>query len=449
MIARFAVAIPLLFLAGCGAASSSLQKETKLVAKIHDSHFPIAHDSYNSISPASDGKVYYVLSSEAYNTAAQMYSFNPATQKIEHLGDLNEACHQNDKKAISQGKSHVNFVESDGKLYFATHIGYYSIIDGMEKMGVPPPGYTAYPGGHLLAYDMRAKTFEDLAMAPAGEGIITMNMDTGRGRIYGLTWPTGRFFRYDLHTRDMKDLGPVAQDGENGKGDKYQTICRSLAIDTRDGSVYFTTSPGAIMRYRVSTDALETVSTDSMVKDYFGQYDPHSAGHMGYNWRQTIWHPGSNMIYGVHGNSGYLFRFDPTHGRIEVLDRITSMPSKATGMFDQFSYGYLGFKLGPDNETIHYLTGGPVFDNGIRVAGKANTAKGESKGTENLHLVTWHVPDGKYSDYGPIMLENGERPAYVNSLAVAKDGTVCALSRVTQNGKTRTDLITFSGPLSK
>src|SRR6476659_9454696 len=101
MIARFAAAISLLFLAGCGTANSTLQKKAQLVAKIHDSHFPIAHDSYNSISPASDGKVYYVLSSEAYNTAAQMYSFDPATQKIEHLGDLNEACHQNEKKAIA------------------------------------------------------------------------------------------------------------------------------------------------------------------------------------------------------------------------------------------------------------------------------------------------------------------------------------------------------------
>jgi hypothetical protein len=28
-------------------------------------------------------------------------------------------------------------------------------------------------------------------------------------------------------------------------------------------------------------------------------------------------------------------------------------------MFDEFSYGYLGFTLGPDEQTIYYLTGGP------------------------------------------------------------------------------------------
>ena len=64
------------------------------------------------------------------------------------------------------------------------------------------------------------------------------------------------------------------------------------------------------------------------------------------------------MIYGVHGNSGYLFRFDPRVPRVEVLDRITSLPSQRSGMFDEFSYGYLGFILGPDGNTLYYLTGG-------------------------------------------------------------------------------------------
>jgi hypothetical protein len=30
-------------------------------------------------------------------------------------------------------------------------------------------------------------------------------------------------------------------------------------------------------------------------------------------------------------------------------------------MYDPFSDGYLGFALGPDGRTTHYLTGGPVY----------------------------------------------------------------------------------------
>ena len=126
--------------------------ETKrLLARTWNSGFDLAHDSYNSISAASDGRIYYVLSSEMVATGAMLFSFDPVAQRVETLADLTEACGEKGLKAIPQGKSHVNFVESDGQLYFATHIGYYSIVDGMETMGVPPAGYKPYPGGHLLA----------------------------------------------------------------------------------------------------------------------------------------------------------------------------------------------------------------------------------------------------------------------------------------------------------
>jgi hypothetical protein len=415
----------------------------KLIAKTYNSGFRLAHDTYNGMGTGSDGKIYYVLSAEPHDTAGQMYVFDPKTGKTRHLGDLTEVCGEKDRKSVAQGKSHVNFVEADGKLYFATHIGFYSIIDGMEKMGVPPPGWSPYPGGHLLAYDMKSGAFENLGLAPLGEGILTMNMDAQRNRIYGLTWPSGRFFTFDLKTRTLKDFASLFLDGENGKGQAYRTICRSLAIDPRDGAVYFTTGDGAIQRYNYQKDALELVAGDDLKKDYFGLYDPSSAGHMAYNWRQVFWNPGDNRIYGVHGNSGYLFRFDPQAERVEVLDRITSEPSRQSGMFDQFSYGYLGFALGPDKRTIYYLTGGPVYVDGKRVRGKDNTAKGESKGEEDLHLVTWDILARRYTDHGAIYFENGDRPAYVNSIAVGLDGAVYTLSRVRGEGHTRTDLISI------
>lgn len=420
-----------------------------LTATVYDSGLDISHDAYNAISSASDGRIYYVLSTESVDVGAQMYVFDPATRKVTHLGDLTEASGEKGQKFIPQGKSHVNFVEANGKLYFATHVGYYEIKDGMETMGDPPNGYRAYPGGHFLAYDMKKRTFENLAIAPNGEGIITMNMDVKRGRIYGITWPTGLFVRYDLADKSLRNLGPTADHGEAGRGDTYQTVCRSLAIDPRDGSVYFTNSKGDIFRYRYDSDAIELVAGDNLRKDYFGQYDAHSAGHMGYNWRQTVWSERDHSVYGVHGNSGYLLRFDPKAERVDVIDRITSQPSKATGMFDQFSYGYLGFKLGPDGHTIHYLTGGPVYENGRRVAGKESTAKGEAKGAEDLRLVSYDLLTHGYRDNGAVFLPDGSRPSYVNSIAVGIDGTVYALARITVNGKTRGDLISFPGPLKK
>jgi hypothetical protein len=438
-----------ILLTGCRAARPPLPGSERIAATAYDSGFPLSHDSYNSISCASDGKIYYVLSSESVDTGAQMYVFDPATRKVTHAGDLTEACGEKGKNTISQGKSHVRFVEANGKLYFATHIGYYTIRDGMETVGVPPEGHLPYPGGHFLAYDLASRRFEDFGHSPDGEGIISMNMDARRGRLYGLSWPTGHFITYDLSTRQWKNLGPVADKGESVKGAGYQTICRSLVVNPEDGSVYLTNSFGKISRYDYASETIQPAGGDDLVKDYFGVYDPQSAGTMAYNWRYAVWHAKSHAVYGVHGNSGYLFRYTPQTGRVDLLDRITSAPSRLSGMFDQFSYGYLGFDLGPDGETLHYLTGAPVYANDKRVAGKASTAKGESKGVEDLRLITWNISEQRYADHGAIYLSDGSRPEYVNSIAVGKDGTVYCLSRITRGATSRTDLISFAGPLKR
>jgi hypothetical protein len=424
--------------AACGRAAAA---EPRLVAHAYDSGFADAHDTYNGIGVASDGRVYYVLSSERHDVAAQVFVLDPAVGRPRHVADLDEATGQKGRRAIAQGKSHVNFVEASGRLYFATHIGFYSAVDGMEKMGIPPAGFSPYPGGHLLAYDLATGKIDDLAVAPEREGVLTMNVDARRQRIYALTWPSGQFFRHDIRSRATKTIGRFFEDGENGKGARYRTVCRSLAVDPEDGSVYFTRGEGTILRYRYDRDAVEPVQGDDLKKDYFGQYEAASAGHMAYNWRQTAYRAADRLFYGVHGNSGYLFSFDPRAERVEILERITSAPSRRSGMFDQFSYGYLGFTLGPDGRTLHYLTGGPIYENGRRLAGKSSTAKGESKGAENLHLVTYDIPARRYTDHGPVFYDDGTRPSNVNSIAVGRDGTVYAIARIPRGEGFRVDLI--------
>ena len=423
--------------------------DAKLIATVYNSGFEYAHDTYNGLSSASDGKIYYVLCSQLIDIAGQMYSFDPKTGTIEHLGDLSGICGEKGMKVVAQGKSHVNFIESNGKLYFATHLGYYSIIDGMEKAGIPDKGYKAYRGGHILAFDMKSKTFEDLCIAPDNEGIITMNMDIHRGLIYGLTWPTGCLFRYNVASKEMINTGPLTGKGEAGMGPDFRVICRSIVIDPEDGTVYLTNAEGQIKYLKVGSDIVEIIAGEDLKKDYFGTYDVSTAGSMAYNWRQAFWYAPKKKIYGIHGNSGYLFCFDPAIPRVDVLERLTSIPSKLTGMNDQFSYGYLGFKLGPDGHTIYYLTGGPVYEAGNRVMGAATTRMGEAKGLEDLHLITYDILTEKYLDHGAVFYPDGQRPLYVNSIAIGNDGTVYTLARITENGKTRTDLISFKGPFKK
>jgi hypothetical protein len=453
IVRSFFLPFLILTLGACSRPDAATQQSTspssrKVIARTFNSGFELAHDTYNGISVASDGRVYYVLCSESIDMGAQMYSYDPATDEIRHLGDLTEASGEKGSKAIPQGKSHVSFVESNGKLYFASHVGYYTVKDGRELMGVPPPGYKRYPGGHFLAYDMATGEFEDLAKAPVEQGILTMTMDTRRRRLYGLTWPSGYFLRYDLETKELRNLGQISEQGEAGTGPTYRTLCRSIVVNLEDGSVYLTTGDGVILRYRYDRDSIEAVRGEDLKKDYFGSYDPTSPGHMGYNWRQALWYAPEKAVYAVHGNSGYLFRFDPGIPQVDVLERITSEPSKRSGMFDKFYYGYLGFTLGPDDRTLHYLTGGPIFVDGKRVIARSTVQVG-ARGEENLHLVTYDIAGGKHTDHGPIFFTDGQRPSYVNSIAVGKDGAVYAISRVTEDGRTRADLIRIPGPLAQ
>jgi hypothetical protein len=421
------------------------------IARRFFSGFDLAHDTYNAISCASDGKIYYVLCSEDIEIGGKMCSYDPTTDRIKILGDLNDICGQSGSRKITQGKSHVEFYENNGKLYFGTHVGHYEMIKGMERLPVQPiREFGLYPGGHFLTYDLITEKFADLGMISPGEGILTMTMDRDRARLYAISWPNGHFIRLDIKTGSIKNLGPISLKGEAGDlGSDYRVLCRSMFVFPEIGTVYFTNAEGDIFYYHPDEDVITKLEDVHLRRDYFGTYDISSAGSMGYNWRKIHWHPEEKVAYGIHGNSGYLFRFDPKKKDLEIMDRLTSGPSRKTGMFDQFSYGYLGFYLDVKNNLIYYLTGGPIFENGKRIEGESSIPRGGSKGPENLHLVTYNLTTNRYCDHGPIYYPDGSRPFFVNSIALDKTGNIYTLARMDYQGNIIADLVKIESPVKQ
>ena len=110
-----------------------------------------------------------------------------------------------------------------------------------------------------------------------------------------------------------------------------------------------------------------------------------------------------------------------------------------------YTYGYLGFDIGPDGQTIYYLTGGPIYEDGKRVKAE-DLARGGARGLENLHLVTYNLEESKYVDHGPVFYEDGSRPTYVNSIAIGPKGDIYTLARFEHGGKTISDLVKISSP---
>lgn len=398
-----------------------------LPARWHDSGFPAGDDHYNALTAASDGKLYYVLCSKGIGTGARMFSFDAATGQTKLLGDLTEAVGEKDRKAVPQGKSHVPFFEHQGKLYFATHLGYYRHEGGKEIVGDPPPGYQPYPGGHFLSYDLATGKFEDLALAPDREGILTMGMDARRGKLYGLTWPSGLFLTYDLATGKLQNHGLTAGKGERGAGAEFRVVSRSIAVDPLIGHASLSTADGDVLFYDPQSNTLRRAEGVTLRRDGFGPWDPNAPGSMAYNWRQTVFYRPGNVFYGVHGGSGMLFRYNSSGKEIYLSERIASSKSREMGMYDAFRYGYLGLTLGPDGHTLYYLTGTPAG--------------------EEIRLVTYHIPTAHYTDHGAIVLDDGRRPNWAQSIAIGPDQRIYTVSKIVDQGKVKVDLVSFPDPL--
>src|SRR5690554_3408799 len=170
-----------------------------MIAKTYFSGFDDARETYNAISEASDGRIYYVLCSTRHDVGAQLYVYDPKSDSTSFIADFSEVFGEKQLNYISQGKSHTEFYEVDDKLYFATHVGFYEMIDGAQNLPVnAPEGFKLYPGGHFVYYDMKTEEIKSLAIAPKGEGVLAMTMDLERKHLYGIIWPTGYFLHYDM-----------------------------------------------------------------------------------------------------------------------------------------------------------------------------------------------------------------------------------------------------------
>lgn len=412
-----------------------------LVAKTYNSGFK--HDnelSWRGISAASDGNIYYVLCSHKINYGAKMFMYNPKIDQTKFLGDLTKISGEGNMKAVPQGKSHNRLQEMDGKLYFATHIGYFQSKGGAERMSpTVPKGYQFYPGGQMLSYDLSTGKFQDLAKAPKRQGIIDFVIDKHRKQLYGITWPGSEFLHYNMKTDKLENLGKTMGDGEAGIfGKTYRVVSRGLILDPTTGFVYFSTSEGDIDVYKPSADSISKVKGVSLKLDYLGQWDPTQPGVYGYNWRELAWDPNKNVIYGVTGESGYLFQFNPRKPSLKIIRRLTAVTARRRGMFAGSHYGYLGFRFGPKGHILYYLTPGPVKSN--------KTGKDSSK-KQLMHLITYNTTNGKYIDHGPIYDEKGKPIIDAQDIAVTSDA-IYTIGRFKRGSKKVVDLVKIPNPMA-
>lgn len=183
-------------------------------------------------------------------------------------------------------------------------------------------GYSGYAGGHLLRYTPGPRDDEkpiridaecpvqDLGIPVAGDGIYTLIVDRGRNVIYGLTYPTGRFFSYSIADGKFTVHGGVAERSIPGeKFEKDRNIGRALALDA-DGRVYGSGDRGAIFRFNPERREFECLRLTA----------PTVAGREPYN-RIDCWAEGSKEVLYGGTSDGYVFRLDPKSLALENLGK--------------------------------------------------------------------------------------------------------------------------------
>ena len=149
------------------------------------------------------------------------FLFDPAINKVRHLGKI----------PGHTGIHHSLVEDKDGNIYIGTGKNMFEEVtlskwgEGDDKLDVTlwkdiKKHFSSSPGGHLFCYHPAASNInvkladmncevEDLGMPLANNSIYALTINPQGDEIYGLTYPDGHFFVYNIALKKFTDLGEI------------------------------------------------------------------------------------------------------------------------------------------------------------------------------------------------------------------------------------------------
>ena len=347
---------------------------------------------WNALTVAHDGKAYIGLAH--HGAGGHVVYYDPGSDHIVDLGDLNQLCGQAGLHIGPQSKVHAKFGEAkDGDIYFATHAGLWWNFARFATL-------EGYPGGHWLVYNPHIKTVTDLGIGPRFEGIITADYDPLYNRMYGLTYPRGHFIYYDIKTGVTHDKGRI---------NNNDSLTRTIGIDDQ-GNVYGTFGKGQIFKYDPRTDELTELPLFipirqkgiSLGRDYNKSETA---------WREVVWDKQAKVFYGIDESASYLFSFNPHAGQYGEVKKLGQLAIPSLADARGIPYASLALTLGNDDK-LYYAAPAQEFD----FSG--------SKGIAASHLLVFDLRTGQMQDLGEMLTPDGRGLMGAESAATAPDGTI-------------------------
>lgn len=368
---------------------------------LRDLGYPLVNEippnssSITSLTTARDGTIYGATS----GNDSYLFLFNPKINKVRHLGKIPK----------ENGTYHSLVEDSKGYIYIGGGINILEEIpiSGNDSVTIEKSlwndikkRFSVYPGGHLYRYrpeksnrtvklpEMESEV-EDLGIPLANNAIYALTINPSGTVIYGLTYPDGHLFIYDIKEKKFTDKGTIDKKIIfHGPRRDLRSLSSALICDD-SGRVFTSGTNGKIIYY----DSLsgKIINTDITIP---GDYN-YLQFFEDYTIIEYLTKDSSGMIYGGTSD-GYLFSLDTKSLQLKNLGK----PRAA--------------------RRIRCLT--------TASDGKIYIIAGERKTTEPCQLYSYDPREHEFHDLGLLIVDRSPyyywRGQQFDSMTTGSDGTI-------------------------
>ncbi|MBI5690020.1 MAG: hypothetical protein HZC55_07945 [Verrucomicrobia bacterium] len=347
---------------------------------------------WSALYIASNGKIYVGLCTHA--DAANLYEFDPATEKMRHLANLTEVSGERGQATWTNGKIHVQMQELDGWVYFGSL---------SEDNGPPVIDAATYRGPYWYRAELKTGRVEQLSRINSFWGLLGQAMDPKRRLIYGLA-ENGHLYKYHIDRDWTEDLGRV---------DEWD-ICRTIFTDDR-GNCYGSYPPGRIWKYDVEQDRVFDLEHLRLPLINQSRTMANPMLDRKTQWRIIEWDPVDKVAYGIIGGSNLLFKCDPHAGPVGAITPLAPMAAPTVRDGDPFNipYATLAMALSQVERKIYYVT---VMAGDFDYGSVTKDVMGAS------FLVTYDLKTGRREDVGVLRTTDGRTTSGMGGAKIDAQG---------------------------
>ncbi len=174
-------------------------------------------------------------------------------------------------------------------------------------------------GGHLLQITVGENgkvKIKDHGTPVEGEGILALTGNSTRIKLFGVTYPSGKFFSYDIETcktKTYENIMPSAADlrllGDYGLT-ATEYLCSAL-LETDNGMIYGSAPLNRLFYFNPKTEKFK----------FFEDYIPKVWGRKPMGAIESWVKGADGKIYGGNAGDGQLFVLDPVTNKIKNLGK--------------------------------------------------------------------------------------------------------------------------------